>query len=37
MWTKVWDEVREIVWLVSLISVLSAAGVGVAIALVSTT
>jgi len=36
MWTKVWDEVREIVWLVSLISVLSAAGVGVAVALVTT-
>jgi membrane protein insertase Oxa1/YidC/SpoIIIJ len=37
MWTKVWDEAREIFWLVSLVSVLSAAGVGVAIALVTTT
>lgn len=37
MWTKVWDEVREIAWLVSLISVLSIAGVGVALALVTTT
>jgi hypothetical protein len=37
MWIKVWDEVREIAWLVSLIVVLSAAGVGVAVALVTTT
>lgn len=34
MWTKLWDEVREIVWLVSLISALSVFGVGMALALV---
>lgn len=37
MWTSVWNEVREIVWLIALVTVLSATGVGVAIALVTTT
>jgi hypothetical protein len=30
---KLWDELREMVWLVMVIGVLSAAGVGLAIAL----
>ena len=30
MWNTVWDELREMIWLASVIGVLSAAGVGLA-------
>jgi hypothetical protein len=33
MWNTLWDEVREMVWLASLIAGLSALGVGLALAL----
>lgn len=36
MWGTFFDELREVVWLASLITVLSALGVGVALALVVT-
>jgi len=35
MWNTVWDELRETIWLASVIGVLSAAGVGLAVALVA--
>ena len=33
MWNTVWDELREMIWLASLIGGLSAVGVGLAVAL----
>jgi hypothetical protein len=33
MWNTLWDEVREMVWLASVIAALSALGVGLALAL----
>ncbi len=36
MWGLVWDEVREVAWLASLIAALSVLGMGVALALVVT-
>jgi hypothetical protein len=33
MWNTVWDELRETVWLASMIGALSAVGVGLAVAL----
>ena len=33
MWNTVWDELREVVWLASLVGGLSVAGVGLAVAL----
>jgi hypothetical protein len=33
MWETFWDELREIIWLASVIGGLSAAGVGLAVAL----
>ena len=33
MWRVLWDELREVVWLASLIGGLSAVGVGLAVVL----
>jgi hypothetical protein len=33
MWKSVFDEAREVVWLVSLVGGLSVVGVGIAVAL----
>lgn len=33
MWNTLWDELREMVWLVSVIGGLSVLGVGLAVAL----
>jgi len=33
MWNTVWDELREMIWLASVIGGLSAVGVGLAVAL----
>jgi len=33
MWNTVWDELREMIWLASVIGGLSAAGVGLAVVL----
>ena len=33
MWKTLWDELREVVWLASLIAGLSVASVGLAVAL----
>jgi hypothetical protein len=34
MWNSVFDEAREVAWLISLVGGLSAVGVGIAVALV---
>ena len=35
MWNTIWDDVREMLWLASIIGGLSIAGVGIAVVLVA--
>ena len=35
MWTTLWDELREMAWLATMITVLSVLGVGLAVAFVA--